>query len=268
MKINSHQYYDYFNVPVALCTYSLQVRKVNQVRLYLYFKAISNGYIKNNSKIYTESAKKLGVTKKTILNHRNWLIKEGWLIPDYEVNSFRIISFEILASKLNFFSATGVLLYKSEIKNYKSIAIAAVIEYHIMGLKRRKHAAELKMWSSQPQKFPPYPHLPNSYLAKVLQKSKTSAWRYIKLSQKKRYLQSFKKYEDLMLPSADINLFKTYGPYEPEKLKKIKGRIVKQLPNELKCNITLRRKDNLRRICQENREGKKTEPLNVDTFNQ
>jgi len=54
----------------------------------------------------------------------------------------------------------------------------------------------------------------------------------------------------------------------PEKLKMVKNRIVSQLPDEIHCRITLRRKDNLRKVCQLNRERKKTEPLNVDTFNQ
>ncbi len=125
------------------------------------------------------------------------------------MNSIRIISFEILASKLNFFSATGVLIYKSEIKNYKSIAIAAVYKYFMMRLRRRKPVTELKMWSSQLHKFPPYPHLAHTYLAKVLNKSKTSVSRYKKLSQKKKYLKSIKRFEDLKIPSVDLNLIKS-----------------------------------------------------------
>lgn len=148
MKKYSPNYFDYINVPVALCSYSLQIRKANQVRLFLYLKSISNGYIKNNHEIYLKAAKELGVCIKTIMNHRNWLILEGWLIPDYTANSIRIVSFEILVSKLNLLSATGVIIYKSEVKDYKIIAIAAVVKYNLMRRKRRRPEMELKMWSS------------------------------------------------------------------------------------------------------------------------
>lgn len=268
MKKENHQYHDYLNVPIELCAYSLQNKKTNPIRTFLFLKSISLGYVKNSNEVFLRVSSNLNICKKTVINHKNWLIKEGWIIPDFEVNSFRIISFKLLASKLGFISAAGALLYKTEIKNYISFAVAAVTQYYLMRIKRRKHLTELNMWSSKTGKFPPYPHLSHTYLAKVLKISKTSVSRYKILSQKDQYLKSYKKFEDLEIPLVDLNLYKIYGPYEPAKLKKIGTTIVKQLPNEIRCNIKLRKKYELREICQKNRLEKKVEPLNVVTFNQ
>lgn len=253
MKKYGTEYYDYINVPVALCTYSLQIRKANQVRLYLYLKSISNGYIKNNHEIHSKAAKELGVCIKTIMNHRNWLIREGWLIPDYKVNSIRIISFEILASKLNLLSATGVIIYKSDLKDYKIIAIAAVVQYNLMRRKRRGQETELQKWSSQSPEFPPYPHLPNSVLAKIVVTSKTTASRYKRQSKKGGYLETSKRFEDLGIPKSEILNLKRYGQFQPERLRIIRNKVFLRLPDEVRCNLQFRRKYNLRAVCRKNR---------------
>jgi len=258
MRKNTQQYYDYLNVPVQLCAYALKERKENHILLYLYLKSISNGYIKNKNEIYTKAAQEIGVCVKTIKNHRNWLIDIGLLIPDVKVKSIRIISFELLAQKLEFLSATGVLVYKSDIKNFKSIAVAAVIEYLMMRVRRREKVTELKMWSSQSHDTLRYPHLPHNYLAKVLNKSKTAAYRFKKIATKNRYIKIKKRYQDMQIGNVDINLLKIHGPFNPDKLKKSRGRIISQLPDEIQCMVTLRRKDNLRIICQINRERKKS----------
>jgi DNA-binding Xre family transcriptional regulator len=270
MKKNSAQYFDYLNVPVALCEYALEFRKTNQVRLYLYLKSVSNGFIKNESKIYTEAAKELNVCSKSISNHLKWLKNQGWIIQDLQVNSICIISFERLAEKLNFQSATGVIIYKTELKEFKFIAIVSVIEYNMkrMRIRRRKSATELKPWNSKLQKFPSYPHLPHTYLGKVLGVSKTTASRYKKLAKKRKYLLVKKRFDNLGIPAVNMSELKKYGPYESDKLKNIKNKIVEQLPDELTCNVTLRKKYNLRNVCSKNRSEKKREPLNVDTFNQ
>lgn len=256
MKGNCPQYYDYLNVPVALCQYSLTVEKIAQVRLYLYFKSISNGYIKNKISVYQRAANDLKVCMKTIRNHKRWLLNEGWLIHDLRVNSIRILSFKVLATKLGFLSASGVILYKSEIQNFKGIAIAAIIEYYMMRSKRRKKVTELEMWSSQFPSYLRYPHLAHNYLAKVLNKSKTAIYKYKKYSSDKKYIKIKKKYFDLQISGDRIQSLKQYGPINSDNLKRKGSTILYQLPDEIHCQVRLRRKDDLRKICQNNREGK------------
>lgn len=256
MKGKSPQYFDYLNVPVALCQYALKEEKIAQVRLYLYLKSISNGYIKNRKSVYQKAANYLNVCLKTIRNHRSWLVKEGWLIYDLKVDSIRIVSFKVLATKLDFPSASGVILYKSEIQNFKGVAIAAIIKYYMMRSKRRKMVTELEMWCSQFPSYLRYPHLAHNYLAKVLNKSKSAIYKYKKHAINKRQIKTKKKYLDLMLSGDSIELFKEHGPLNPDNLKKRGGTVLYQLPDEIYCNIILRRKDELRKICQKNRHGK------------
>jgi hypothetical protein len=256
MKKHSSEFFDYNNVPIALCSYSLQKRKANQVRLFLYLKSISNGYIKNKHEIYSKAAKELGVCIKTIMNHRKWLIREGWLIPDFTANSMRIVSFEIVVRKLNLQSATGVLIYRSDLKDYKNIAIAAVVKYNLMRPKRRRREMELKMWSSQSHEFPPYPHLPNSVLARIVGTSKTTASRYKRQSKKGAYLETSKRFEDLGIPGTEILNLKRYGQFQPERLRVIRNKVFLRLPDEVRCNLQFRRKYNLRAVCRKNRMEK------------
>jgi hypothetical protein len=256
MKRLSPQYYDYLNVPIALCVHSLKERKINQVRLYLYLKSISNGYIKNDPPIFKKAALELRVCIKTIRNHRDWLLKEGWIIHDSEVNSIRIISFKLLAVKLEFPSASGVIIYKSDIKDFKGIAIAAIIEYYMMRSKRRNKVTELEMWNSQFPSYLRYPHLAHSYLAKVLNKSKSAIYKYKKHACNKRQIKTKKKYLDLQLAGDSIVPLKEHGPLNPDNLKQRRGTILYQLPDEIHCHVKLRRKDDLRNICQKNRQGK------------
>jgi hypothetical protein len=257
MKNISPQYFDYLNVPLELCAYSLKHNKTKQVGLYLYFKSISRGHINNCKEVYSDAARYFELCGRTIKNHTLWLINEGWLIPFPNLNSIRVIGFRQLAEKLNFISASGVLIYKAELKDYKSAAIAAIIKYSILRMKRKKPLTELKKGSSQSCRFLPYPHLPHAYLAKVLNKSKTTSAIYRKLAKEKKFLKSKKRFQDLNLPSVNLNHFKEFGPYESEKLKKIGNRINEQLPDEIICNITLRRKNNLRAIVKKNWMGKK-----------
>lgn len=252
MKKYSSEYFDYLNVPVALCTYSLQQRKANQVRLFLYLKSISKGYVKNNSELYFKAAKELGVCQRTVKNHRNWLIKEGWLIPDEDANSIRIVSFEILVRKMNILSATGVIINKSTLKDYKNLAIAAVVKYNLMRQKRRKQETEFKMWSSQSPEFPPYPHLPITALAKIVGASKTTASRYKSQAKKGGRIETSKRFEDLGIPKSEILNLKRYGQFQPERLRIIRNKVFLQLPDELRCNLQFRKKSNLRAVCKKN----------------
>jgi hypothetical protein len=259
MSMDKSKYCDYTNVPVELCVFSLQNRKANQVRLFLYFKSNSNGYLKNKREIYVSAANRLNNNIKTIHNHLNWLIKEGWIIPDINVNSICIISFEKLAKKLGFRSPKGALLYKSDICHFKSFAIASVIKYNLMRINGRKHQAGLKMWSPKLGENPPYPHLTHNYLAKVLNKSKSAISEYKKLASTNKFLTCEKKYEDLKISPRHYSHLREYGPYESEKLIKKSSTILRQLPDKIDCSVKLRNKWNLREVCRKNRYGKKTE---------
>lgn len=253
-------YHDYINVPIELCKYSLENRKSNQVRTFLYFKSRSNGYVKNKRKAYLKASEDLQVSVKTVYNHLHWLINEGWIIPDPKVNSIRVISFEHLADRMGFLSTKGALLYKTDIQNFKSFSVASVIQYNLMRSKGRKSLAGLKMRSPQPEEILPYPHLTHNYLAKVLNKSKTAISGYKKQACTNKFLTCEKKYEDLKISPRHYSYLREYGPYKSETLIKKSSTILRQLPDKIECSVKLRNKWNLREVCRKNRYGKNTEP--------
>jgi hypothetical protein len=253
MKKNSSEYFDYLNVPVALCTYSLQQRRAHEVRLFLYLKSFSIGYVRHGRELYVNASKVLGVCERTIRNHLNWLIQEGWLILDTDKKSIRIVSFEILVRKLNLLSSKGVLIYKTDIKNYKAIAIAAVVKYNLMRPKRRTPETELIMWSSKSPDLPSYPHLPNSVLSKIVRMSRTSASRFKKESKKAGYIETKKIFANTGIPIAEISHVRQYGGYQPGKVRNIKNKVVIQQPDKITCNLKFRDKRNLQEVCRKNR---------------
>lgn len=248
MKINI----DYINVPVELCLFSLRDKKTSQVRLYLFFKSISSGFIPNSSNTIHMSAEILNVCERTVKNHLYWLIEERWLIHYPETNSFRVIGFKPLAVKLSFRIASGGLLYKNEILKYKAFASALVITYYMMRIKRRKRLTEFKKGSSSSHDLPPYPHLPHLYLAKVLGVTKSSAATYRKLAIKSGYLIQKCQFEDLKIPVDQLGLIKSTDVFDNRLLKKINNSVHIQLPDKIESQIHLRTKWELRSICQKN----------------
>ncbi len=251
---------DYINVPVDLCLYSLKERKTSQVRLFLYFKSISNGFVSISSKTIKESAINLNVCQKTVRNHLKWLIKENWLSYYSISNSYHIIGFKTLANKLSFKTATGAIFYKNDISNYKAFAIAAVTTYQIKRIARRRKDAGLKRGSPSFQDLPPYPlypHLSHTYLSKVLGLSKSNVANYRNLAIKYKYLKIEKQFKKTGQPNTQFFQLKKYCESHSHLLRRFRNKIFIQLPDKIESNIYLRSKKELISKVADNYNGKK-----------
>jgi hypothetical protein len=113
MKKDNSQYFDYFNIPIWLCLFSLKKKKTNQVKLFLFLKSISrNGYIQNNKSIFLTTSNQLGICYRTLRTHLKWLIREGWIVPDPIAHNYRIVGFNILTEKLGSTISTGAIFNK------------------------------------------------------------------------------------------------------------------------------------------------------------
>jgi len=259
MNRNNPQYYDYLNVPVGLCLYSLQNKKTNQVRIFLYLKSVSsNGYLQKNNLVFQSAANQLKICSKTLRTHLKWLIDQGWLIPDTVANSFRIIGFYSLTEKLGFTSTTGALLYKDKILRYKSFAVAAVIAYQLERIRVRQWQtkAGLKKGSPNLSGLPSYSSMPHSYLAKTLKLSKTTACKYRKLTVENEFLTCEKSFEYMGFACKHFKTLKEYYSDNPESLRKMGKQIYRQLPDKVESKVYLRTKINIKPVCQKNRLGK------------
>lgn len=259
MKRLSSQYYDYLNVPVGLCFYSLENRKTNQVKFFLYLKSISSGYVIENEPEFLAIASNLGICNKTANSYLKWLVSQGWLIHDPIAKNYRIIGFNSLASKLCFTSSTGAILYKKDITKYKSFAIAAVITYLIERIRVRQWQTKAGLIKRSPNlnSLPSYPFLPHTYLAKALKISKSSAYEYRKMTKGNQFITCLKKYENLDFNSKGLSLMKKHYPERPERLRRKGDQVFTQMPDHINSTIYLRTKANIRTTCQINRMGKK-----------
>lgn len=258
MKKNGPQYFDYLNVPVGLCLYSLQTKKTNQVKFFLYLKSISSGYVQKNNSELLLIASHLDICYKTLNTYLQWLLQHGWLIPDPIACNYRIIGFNSLTEKLGFTSSTGALLYKNDIPRFKSFAVAAVIAYLIERIRVRQWQTKAGLIKGSPNLsgLPTYPSLPHMYLAKTLKLSKTSAYEYRKLTVENKFLKCYKIYENLGFTSENFITLKKYYSENPEALRKKGKQIYIQLPDKIESLVYLRTKSNIRVVCQRNRMRK------------
>jgi hypothetical protein len=243
---------DYMNVPIDLCKYSLENRITNQTMLYLYLKSKSDGYLKTNDERIMQALKDLGMCHKTLRKHLNWLITEGWLIMNINNSGIRVISYKLLSQKLNFKYCRGSILYKSNIHEFKYFAISSVIQFQIRGLRWRNRQAGLLKRNPELGEVPPYPLLPHTYLAKVLNMPKSTAARYKKMAGKKKYLTTRKKFLDLEIPVNYLSELKKYGNYNPDRLRNRRSNIYYQLPDKIETNILIRKKWNLKKTKNKN----------------
>ena len=259
MRKNSPEYFDYFNFPIGICLYSLQKKKTNQVKLFLYLKSISsNGYMQNTKSVFLTTSNQLGICYKTLRTHMKWLISQGWIVPDPIAHNYRIVGFNMLTEKLGFTMSTGAILYKDDIPKFKSFAVAAAITYLMDRIRVRRRQIEAGLIKGGPNlgNLPAYPFLPHTYLAKALGLSKSTAYEYRKLTMGNEFLRCIKKFNKLDVSSENFNLLKRYASFGSDALLKNGKRVMIQLPDQIKSNVYLRTKVNIRESCHKNRLGK------------
>jgi len=171
----------YTNIPATLCEYALVNRKINQLKLYIYLKLNCNGKISYNNSSYSKWAKELVVSSRTTKNSLTWLIENKWITVNSKKNTLKIISYKKLSKKLGLKFKTGYLFEPTNYKYFKAMCCGVVLTFYI-GKKRyfnrqsgdRKGSARLKNCKKN-NGFTP---MPNDYLAKCLNVSTATAYRY------------------------------------------------------------------------------------------
>ena len=163
----------YTNIPILLCEFALVNRKVNQLKLYIYLKLNSEGYIEFDDLNFKKWADQIGVSERTIKTSLSWLIKEKWLTVNGKRNVIHVISYKKLKKKLNLNFKTGILFEPVERISYlyfRAFCCASVIQYYL-GKKRyfERQSVTIKGVANKNCKINRgfYP-MANSYLAKCL----------------------------------------------------------------------------------------------------
>jgi hypothetical protein len=246
---------DYINIPVELCKYALMEHNVNQLRLYVFLKSKCSGHIKLSKERILSYCKELGYkTPKTFKTNLNWLMQNKWITVNTKSGNYRIKGFVEIANKLNFVCIKGAIFEPLEFKNFKPFIIAAVITYYMI-LKNRynKERSESLKGGSRLNRFkkPVFFSLPHTYLAKVLNCSKSTAEYYRSIAVKSMYIIPKSTFEKLDIPAKEVRLYKKYNDLICN-IKLLKGKPHLQKNDKLFSSVILRTKKELKKNLKHN----------------
>lgn len=163
-----------------LTRYALVNRKYNHLKLYIYFKYISDGYVFYNNENIKAWATDIGMSERWIKSTLKWLIKHKWITVNSKRKCYRIISYKELCSKLNIQPHSSAIYELDDFNNFKNYCCAVVITYYIKtkSLIDKKNQSESILadsnmnWHFYTKDFR---EMPISYLAKCLGVSNSTA---------------------------------------------------------------------------------------------
>ncbi len=190
-------------IPVEMISYALRNKFFRPLQLYILLKYYCSGKtrLKKEDKIYL--AEQIGYSSiRSVNNNLNKLQVIDWIGYNPNSNVYFIRSFEGIRAKMGFIWRTGVCynFHDWKISEFKGFCIAAVIGNLINHQKRAKWMFERKSRrSSQNIQKPSSDFFPvsNIALAKVLNVSQSTAFRYKQLAQGVGGVQILKSWKSM-----------------------------------------------------------------------
>lgn len=247
---------DYTTIPALLCEYAILNRKVNELKLYIYLKLNSNGFvcidIKNNNKW----ARELGVSNKTIKKSLEWLKKKKWITVNSKRNSLKICGYAQLKNLIKISLTIGAIFEPTSVHDYKTFRAfcCGVVIKHYLDKKKyfdQKQSAA-KNGASILNRFCKkgfYP-MANNYLATCLEVSLPTAFRIKNEAEKAGFIEtkaSFDTIEDGLgnqLPAKSFDLVKAI--YSQDGLnctiRKGKKNLLTVVSDRIRCNLVTKRR--------------------------
>ena len=238
---------DYLNIPVAFCVYMLRTQKVKQFRLFIYLKTICSGHFKLSNELIEKACTELGYKSvKTFHTHFKFLVQKKWITVNSKSGNYRLIGFKQVANRLKVPTSKGVIYYTEYCLCFTGFAAATVITYYMKYRCQRERRSALKKWSASKNRPSASFSLPHTYLAKVLNISKSSARHYRQYAIDGGFIEITKNYLKTSIPIVDIHHFKKYSDFNSDIIRKVKKAVCLQQADKLTSSIILRRKRNLR----------------------
>jgi hypothetical protein len=153
------------------------------MKLYLYLKNISDGYVSFDSSLYESWATDIGCSKRWVHNGINWLIKNKWITVNSKRKSLHIVSYEKLCKLLSVFNKVAGIYEPEDFISFDSYCIAIVITFHIRRkawMDRKRRPVSNMGDATTSRNFYPkgFKTLPIRYLSKCLNVSETTANNY------------------------------------------------------------------------------------------
>ena len=171
----------YTTIPVMLCQYALIHGKVNHLKLYIYFKHISSGYVSSNPNQLDAWATDIGKSKRWVQTALKWLIKNKWITVDSKRQVYRVSSYRELCYKLDLLPHSSIIFEDDDYGSFRNFCCAVVVIYYlklkIRTDKKNQSVSNLvdpveKSWNFY---FKGFHSMPISYLAKRLGVSNSTA---------------------------------------------------------------------------------------------
>jgi len=248
----------YTSIPVSLCEFALVNRKINQVKLYIYLKLISDGYVvMGNGCRYKQWSDAIGVHEKTVKSSFKWLVQQKWITVNSNRNAIRIISYKNLSRKLGLNLKTGYLCEVEQVRDFKqlkALCCAIVITYYLDRKrffdKRQSGRITGRPITNCKKKRTFYP-MPNSYLAHCTKVSIATAYRYkheakmsrlIKTKSNDSILETLQG-EKISLDLYSIVLKGILNDEQPNRLKKGKNCLKWEEATLIKSNLITKKKE-------------------------
>lgn len=164
----------YATIPIALCLYALKNRKVNHLKLYIYFKLTSSGHVKYCPYSISAWSTDIGMSERWTKDAIKWLIRKGWITVNTKRKSYRIISYKQLCRKLKLEHHACVLFENDDFTNFRQFLSAAVVTNCLKVkriISRKKNRSGSRLTDSSTCGFfysKAFHPLPISYIAKKL----------------------------------------------------------------------------------------------------
>jgi hypothetical protein len=243
----------FLSIPMDILIFSLERKKVNQVKLFIALKVLFNGrFLKDDNETIQLICHTLGYkTPKTFYKNFRWLISHKWVTFNKEYCIIK--SSAKLRFKRQLYTQKGVEFESVvDIKTFRPFVYGAVYTYAMKYKRASDRYSGIDKGSPNSKKYhrrsSSY-ELPVNYLAKILNISKSTASTYKKVAAKSGYLVVKKNYTYLGIRIEDLNKYKRFsGDPQIHKLRVIKGELYIQESDKIWSDMLVKRKRNLRKV--------------------
>lgn len=251
----------FLNIPVSVCIYSAQRNCIDEFQLFCWFKLNCNHRFNITDQIRFAAINSMGITRQTLNTRIDWLLKHKWLNFNSKTDHYHLNSFLTIHQKTASPIIKGVLWENYDIKKFKAFVWAGIIGYYA----KRKHYIDkngfkltdkgklrVRMNKARPMMSPePCPlNLPLSYLAKAINKPKSSIQKMKALAAYCSFIKVENSFDDSNLSVDELQRLRRFSNNAPE-IKKyvlIAGKVKEQLPDKIYLCINYRSKRKLKHI--------------------
>lgn len=183
------------NIPVSLCEYAVVNRKINQLKLYIYLKLNSDGYIRFDKTDMKKCSETIGVNVKTVKSSLQWLVKNKWVTVNSKRQVLNVISYNRLKDKLKIRLQKGMKIEldsKVDYKYFEALCCGIVITHYLKRKNYFDRQSECKKGRSKTNcnKMRGFHPMPNAYLASCLNVSTSKAYRIKQRAEKAGYIET------------------------------------------------------------------------------